>query len=123
MAANTQFAHQAFQAAESGIAQVLASLGTLGSTSPLLNTQGTAVAGGPYYFNKDPNGSFTDGTDKYLEQATISVQFKPPVGKLIEGVSLGANFSAYHFGASSTGQSSAGGESVHVQGFYIIGPG
>ncbi len=126
MAANTQFAHQAFQAAESGIAQVLASLGEEGAASPLLDTTGGPVSGGSFFFNEDPvNGQYVhpDTGKKYTERATISVEFREPVGKLGEGVSLGSSFSAYHFGAISTGESSAGGESVHVQGFYIVGPG
>ena len=124
MAANTQFAHQAFQAAESGIAQVLANLGENGAASPLLNTTGGVVSGGSFFFNEDAlNGTFVNGGTKYRERATINVEFRPPVGKLVEGVSLGSSFSAYHFGAVSTGESSAGGESVHVQGFYIVGPG
>jgi hypothetical protein len=124
MAANTQFAHQAFQAAESGIAQVLADLGENGAGSSLLNTTGGVVSGGSHFFNEDSvNGTFENDGTKYRERATITVEFRPPVGELVEGMSLGANFSAYHFSAVSTGQSSAGGESVHVQGFYIVGPG
>lgn len=124
MAANTQFAHQAFQAAESGIAQVLADLGENGASSNLLNTTGGVVSGGSHFFNEDAvNGTFVNDGKKYRERATITVEFRPPVGKLVEGVSLGSSFSAYHFGALSTGESSAGGESVHVQGFYIVGPG
>ena len=105
---------------------MLADLGENGAASSLLDTNGGAVAGGFHYFNEDAvNGQFTDPADskKYMERATITVEFRPPVGKLVEGVSLGSSFSAYHFGAVSTGESSAGGESVHVQGFYIVGPG
>ncbi len=99
MAANAQFANQAFQAAESGIDLTLAtpSLKTLLSTDPASKLEQQHTVGGQ---NVDTATEYvTDG--------------------LAPGFSIGTP--ALHFRITSTATAPGGGEAVHVQGFYIIG--
>ena len=123
MAANTQFAHQAFQAAESGIAQALDFIENDDSNS-LLVTSSTTGVDTDYYFNQSANGAYTNTADslKYLEKSRANVLYEVSA-KVVDGFSLGGPFSAYHFRILATGQSSAGSESQNVQGFFKVGPG
>lgn len=123
MAANTQFAHQAFQAAESGIEEALDFIET-DTTNSLLDTASTAGVNTTYYFNRDDNGPYTNPSDSltYLEKTDANVLYETS-GKVVSGYSLGGPYAAYHFRIQATGQASAGGESQNVQGFYKVGPG
>jgi type IV pilus assembly protein PilX len=106
MAANDQYAENAFQAAETGIDRALAggAFTTQNSvTSPL---------------SVLPNGaSFTTDMNYIVETAPPP---RPGLG-FSQGLG-GSGFSAYHFEIESTGQAQRNALSEHNQGFYVIGP-
>ena len=127
MATNSQFRVQAFQAAESGLSDFLAAVE---DDRDIVSTQTTTTF--EYYYQNDTSGSFTDTVSgaKYIEKATVAVDYVGDTvlkggsgkgGSFAEGFSA-KNFAYNHYEAVATGQSSAGGESQTVQGFFVIGP-
>ena len=123
MAANTQFAHQAFQAAESGIEQVLDTI-EADATNALLDTTSAVGTTVEHYYNEDTTGSFTNPNDskKYVQKTTANILYQTK-SDAPEGSSFSGPVASYHFRILSTGESSFGGESQSVQGFYKLGPG
>ena len=126
MATNSQFRVQAFQAAESGLSNVLAAV----ETDPgILSTLTTTSF--EYYYHQDSSGSFTDADsgDKFVEKVSVDVDWVRDTqlrsgsgkgGQHAQGFGLG--FAYNHYEAVATGQSSAGGESQTIQGFFTVGP-
>ncbi|MGD9339290.1 MAG: hypothetical protein C0629_13890 [Chromatiales bacterium] len=106
MATNDQYSENAFQAAETGIDRALA--------GGNFTTQGTVTSP----LTVLPNQStFVSETSFELETAPPP---RPGLG-FSQGVG-GGGFSAYHFEVGSTGQAQRNANSVHNQGFYVIGP-
>lgn len=100
MTGNVQYAQQAFQAAEAGIENEIAA----GGFTSTLDRAATYEVG---------TGLEAETTTKYQTSTPV------PAG----GYSIGAGFQAHHFEIRSTGTAPRGAESVHVQGFYVVGPG
>ena len=105
MVGNQQQQERAFQAADAAIEQAMA--------NPLLSTSTPEVVG----VTNLPNSP----GDQY--QYRLSFAGESPPGAVLSGYSIGTGLTAYHFTVESTGTSSGGAESRHVQGFYVIGPG
>jgi Tfp pilus assembly protein PilX len=106
MAGNHQFEERAFQAAEAGIERAI-SAGVFKTNAPTVQAA-VAVAAG--------SEDTLEYTITFAEDHGVT-----PVPR--GGYSLGTGFEAYHFEIASTGSSRRGAESVHEQGFYIVGPG
>ena len=100
MVGNQQQQERAFQAAELAIEEALADA-TLSETP-----QTQAITTVP------------DSTDEYEYEIRKAAQTGAP-----PGFSLDAGFASHHFVVSATGYSSAGAESTHTQGFFVVGPG
>jgi uncharacterized iron-regulated membrane protein len=105
MVGNQQQQERAFQAAEVGIEDAL--------TSPILSTTTADVQP----LTETPHSS----DDQYRYRLEFAGEAS--VGPGLTGYSVGAGLTSYHFTVDSTGLSTGGAESRHVQGFYIIGPG
>ena len=106
MATNDQFSENAFQAAETGIDRAL--------SGGNFTTQAAVVSP----LTVLPNQStFVTRTEFQVETAPPP---RPGLG-FSQGVG-GGGFSAYHFTIDSTGQAQRNANSVHDQGFYVIGP-
>jgi hypothetical protein len=100
MAVNNQFANLAFQAAESGIDQVLRTPNLKGQ----LGTTDTFTLSNSYTY-----GAHSAATTTNYVMETLA-----------PGYSIGTP--ALHYRISSTGSSAAGsGQAQNIQGFYIIG--
>jgi type IV pilus assembly protein PilX len=127
MAGNRQFQERAFQAAEAGIEQAMASAvyntnqtrGTytgIGTVSPQpVRGAGIAITNCP-----EPSGADAD------EQCEFFMRFDDQSGSTPVpggGYSLGTGFEAYHFIVDSYGSAERGASSTHEQSFYIVGPG
>lgn len=110
MAGNFQYSQNAFQAAEIGIEQTLAS-GQI-STNASVEVEKRPIT-----------GSETDSPDTYETTTTFDCdrngETLPLDGR---GYSMGegTGFSSYHFEITSTGESARGARSVNVQDFYIV---
>ena len=105
MAGNEQYRQNAFQAAETGIAQAIAQ-GTLNPGDATIQTIAASV----------PNST----TDTY--SAAISRQlFGTPQSPAMWTGSIN-NFSAYHFEIQSTGASVRNGSAINTQGIAVIAP-
>ena len=121
MASNSQFRVQAFQAAESGLSDLMREVE---NNPTVISTSNSSSF--DYYYNADAHGTFSDPNDattpapKYTEKVAVAVNFE--VSKVLNAQGFGQNFAANHYNAIATGQSSAGGESQTVQGFFVIGP-
>jgi len=110
MAGNTQYKERAFQAAETGIEQALATA-TFNTVVPYETAAPVRV---------DANDATNDDTYEF------SMEFDLDTGTTIVpggGYSMGTGFQAYHFNVESTGRSERGAEATHQQSVYIIGPG
>jgi type IV pilus assembly protein PilX len=127
MAGNRQFQERAFQAAEAGIEQAMASAvyntnqtrGTytgIGTMSP----QPVRGSGIPITNCPEPsNPSDTEQCEDFMRFDDQSGSTPVPGG----GYSLGTGFEAYHFIVDSFGSAERGAVSTHEQSFYIVGPG
>lgn len=102
MANNLQYADLAFQTAESGIDLLLATP----ALKSKLNTDPTDLVGFKQSY-----------TIKSGQDATAAARFI--TAGLAPGYSIGTP--ALHYQITSTGEGAGGGESEHVQGFFIIG--
>ena len=106
MAANTQEYNRAFQAAESGISAAMKLKNILSSTateaSPVTNT---------FQFRSNNDTAVTNAWYEAMGREA------PP------GYSMGGPFRAHYFTMESTATSTGGGEAIHHQGYYVIGPG
>lgn len=110
-AATTEHRERAFQAAEFGIEQALASAGLLTTytySRPLL----VPASGGPL----ELPGSASDSYAYRLYYDTSAGPVPLPDG------GPDAGLVAYHFVIESTGRSLRGAEDTHVQGFCVIAP-
>lgn len=107
MAGNMQAAQNAFQAAEIGIEQTVAT-SVLSTVAPTTVPQTTVP------------GSTTDRYETVTRFDTASGTTPVPAGGFSMGV--GAGFSAYHFDVTSTGTSARDARAVNTQSFYIVGP-
>lgn len=99
MAGNTQFAQNAFQAAETGIERAMA--GAVLTTDPQVATHDLP------------------GTQDTAQTSTTWISATP---NLQGGTSLGVGFAAHHFEVVSVGASARAASSTHRQGFFIVGP-
>ena len=109
MAGNTQYKERAFQAAETGIEQALATA-TFSTVTPYSTTS-------PQKVDPDP---------KNVDTYEFEMEFDQETGTTIVpggGYSMGTGFQAYHFNVESAGRSERGAEATHQQSVYIIGPG
>ncbi len=106
MAGNEQAYQNAFQAAETGIEQAVAS--GVYDTSVVTTIPTTAVG-----------ASVTD-TYQTTTKFDCAKDGISPVGG--SSAKIGSGYSAYHFDTQSTGQSTRNATSVHDQSFYIVGP-
>lgn len=106
MATNAQEYNRAFQAAESGISSSMKLKSILDSTA----TEGAPVTN---------NFSFRSGKETAVTESWYDVMGReaPP------GYSMGGSFRAHYFTMKSTAASSGGGNALHNQGYYVIGPG
>jgi len=110
MAGNMQYKERAFQAAETGIEQAIATA-TFSTVTPHATATPQDVA---------PADASNDDTYEF------EMEFDQQTGTTIVpggGFSLGTGFQAYHFNIESTGRSERGAEATHQQSVYIIGPG
>lgn len=110
MAGNMQYKERAFQAAETGIEQAIATA-TFSTVTPHATAAPQDVA--PADTSNNDTYEFTMGFDQQTGTTIV------PGG----GYSLGTGFQAYHFNIESTGRSERGAEATHQQSVYIIGPG
>ena len=120
MAANSQFANQAFQASESGIEATL-------RETDIYATADTDGVDHAYCFNQVDGGPFIcDGTN-YAERVQTNTLYETTGHVPIGGYSLGLNSNtsvkAHHFRILSLGEAPAGAQDTHVQGIFIVGPG
>ena len=76
-----------------------------------------------YYYNQHANGTFLDGATPYLEMVnTRAYHLEDGVlASGADGFCLGC-VSIFNKEIEATGLAAGGGESIQVQGFYIIGP-
>jgi type IV pilus assembly protein PilX len=107
MAGNEQSYQNAFQAAETGIEQAIA--------SGNYNTNAATVI---------PVTNVPGSTDTFQARTEFNCTTgKSPVRGYSMGISgPGATYTAYHFDTTSVGNSSRNSTSTHVQSFYIVGP-
>jgi type IV pilus assembly protein PilX len=100
MAGNEQFRQNAFQAAESGLEQGLADLGTINTDGVVVTVPDVGVPG--------------SATDQYsLESQYMGEDLNIP------GYSAG-KFGGLHFRVQSVGESARNATSTHEQGAYLI---
>lgn len=104
-AGNTQFAQNAFQAAETGIDRAIYTGG--------LNT---AV---PVQIPETPVEPGSVST--FTSETRFAVTTNVPQGLFSLG--SGGGFQAFHFDINSTGRSARNARSDHTQSFYVVGPG
>lgn len=104
-AGNTQYAENAFQAAETGIDRAMLS-GGLNTALPVVVPE-TAVA--------ESDGVTFESVTQFAVTTNV------PQGLFSVGESGG--FQAYHFDINSAGRSSRNARSDHSQSFYVVGPG
>ena len=112
MAGNVQFQERAFQAAEYGIEQALASpnLGTAYTyTSPMV----VPASGSPPAVPGSPPDTYA--YRMYYDAALGGTPLPGSTG-------AGTGLEAYHFVIEATGWSARGASDTHVQGFYLVGP-
>ncbi|HET7201965.1 MAG TPA: pilus assembly PilX N-terminal domain-containing protein [Steroidobacteraceae bacterium] len=127
MAGNRQFQERAFQAAEAGIEQAMASAiyntnqtrgnyDGIGTVNPEpIRGQGIPIADCP----EPANASDEEQCEFFVRFDDQSGSTPVPGG----GYSLGTGFEAYHFVVDSFGSAERGAASSHEQSFYIVGPG
>ena len=102
---NTQYAQNAFEAAETGIDRAMIPVG--------LNTAIPVV---------QPETSMGEGSASSFESQTgFAEATNVPQGMFSLG--LGGGFQAYHFDIDSTGRSARNARADLRQSFYIVGPG
>jgi type IV pilus assembly protein PilX len=128
MAGNEQYQERAFEAAEAGVAQAMAT--GVFTTDPAAiaaqyndptsseptpkRGQGTQIANCPDQ-SSDPAGQC-----EYFIRFDQAAGVTPVPGG---GYSLGTGLQAYHFVVDSVGVAERSAQSEHTQSFYIIGPG
>ncbi len=105
MVGNQQHQERAFQAAEVGIEDAL--------TDPQLSTTVPEI--------RSPTPVPNSTVDEY--EYRVEFAGETAIGPGLTGYSVGTGFTSYHFTVATTGRSTGGAESRHVQGLYIIGPG
>lgn len=102
---NSQYAQNAFEAAETGIDRAMISTG--------LNTAIAVVV---------PETPVDVGSASSFESRTrFALTTNVPQGLFSLG--SGGGFQAYHFDINSTGRSARNAQSNHTQSFYVVGPG
>lgn len=102
---NTQYAQNAFEAAETGIDRAMIPVG-LNTAIPVIVTE-TAVD--------------EDAVSTYETQTQFALTTNVPQGRFSLG--SGGGFQAYHFDIDSTGRSARDARADLRQSFYIVGPG
>jgi type IV pilus assembly protein PilX len=107
MAGNQQYAQNAFQAAETGIEQAMAT--NTVNTNSTTTVAITAI-----------DGSTTDTYESNTGFEAPNGITAVPGGGFSMG--SGTSFSAYHFDVTSTGASARNARSVNTQSYYVIGP-
>ena len=128
MAGNQQYEERAFQAAEAGVEQAMATgvftTGTtaiVGSYDDLTSSDPKPIRGeGLPIENCDAQGDGDAGQCEYFLRYDQAAGATPVPGG---GYSLGSGLQAYHFVVDSVGVAERGAQSEHTQSFYIVGPG
>lgn len=105
MAGNSQFQARAFQAAETGIEQVIAAA-TFNPAVPTVTVATTLD-------DNDPN---TTDDDRYSAVTTAEGSAPPPPGYSFN------TFSTEHFQIRSRGESLRNAASTHTQGLWVVAP-
>jgi type IV pilus assembly protein PilX len=126
MAANEQYQERAFQAADAGIEQAMAT--GVFNTNAQVGAYNNVAAINPVpdrgtgqQIANCPDAGAADG-----QQCEYFMRFDLQAGQTAVpggGYSIGTGFEAYHFIIDSYGVADRGAMSEHRQSFYIVGPG
>ena len=103
MAGNSQFAENAFQAAETGVDRALA-IGGFNTALPLVAPVALMPSG-----------------DSITSVTTFDIATAVPDGGY--SIGTGTGFQAFHFDIVSQGTAARGATATNTQSFYIVGPG
>jgi type IV pilus assembly protein PilX len=126
MAGNEQYQERAFQAADAGIEQAMATgvfntNAQVGAYNNVAAINPVADRGTGQQIVNCPDAGAADG-----QQCEYFMRFDLQAGQTAVpggGYSIGTGFEAYHFIIDSYGVADRGAMSEHRQSFYIVGPG
>jgi type IV pilus assembly protein PilX len=126
MAGNEQYQERAFQAADAGIEQAMATgvfntNAQVGAYNNVAAINPVADRGTGQQIANCPDAGAADG-----QQCEYFMRFDLQAGQTAVpggGYSIGTGFEAYHFIIDSYGVADRGAMSEHRQSFYIVGPG
>ena len=128
MAGNEQYQERAFQAADAGIEQAIASatFTTDTAASSLMYDATDPYNPKPIRGKGTPIEDCPVDADEPEGQCEYFIRFDETAGTTpvpVGGYSLGTGFQAYHFVIDSYGVAERGAQSEHTQSLYIVGPG